>query len=108
MMRFFLVSSGDIPISLISHDYVKGTYNCRCKNESLMQAFNNVCNKISGRFVKRGNTTYLVSYGPRDFDWIDKIMKETCSSKWTYVEISNSNMSNVFDKYADEYISKSI
>jgi len=103
-MRIFLVSSDNLPIALISHDYLRGLYCCRSKNESFRRAFDINVQPLH-KFVKSGNDTNMVSSEITDYDWIDPIIKKLSNDKWFFKELDLKENMSSFEELVDTHLS---
>ncbi len=103
-MRTFIIMLNEVPTSLVFHDPKNAVYYCRSKSEAFRRAFNAVCGRILNTFVKENNSLFACSYGPADYDWIDKVLEELCVGVWAFKEIESlqsgeTNIDEVVSKY---------
>lgn len=104
-MRIFLVSSDNLPISLVSHDYLNGLHCCRSKNESFRRVFEVVSIQPLQKFIKNGNNVSVAFSYITDYDWIDLIIDKLSNNKWDFKELDLKKGISNFEELVNIYLS---
>lgn len=81
-MKYFVVADADADVAVVFHDYTSGYYCCRSSRRSFYEAFTAAIDRTRGKLVKKANSVVIKAFGCHDFDWVERVLFETCGEYW--------------------------